>query len=275
MAYIKFCILTVETSLKDQSIYLTFNKEIDQTTLSYSNIILALNSNYIAPLATYDIVLGDDLKTLQLKFKDAPAVNQPYILMIQENIKDLEGNTLDKSLLRYLEFKSNVTSDVILKSPANFEIVEEQKFSWEERGDNPVNSFRLQVSTDTGFCNIVTDIVIKDQTSIVLGTPLKAGQYFYKIRAEVDDAFGPWCETRTFLVQQDEEYQEQDVSDDSTIDDDKEDVIVEDLVNDVKGERLIVEDSPKSGVTPSSFLFLFSEDIDPESLQVSVIRSDF
>lgn len=275
MAYIKFCILTVETSLKDQSIYLTFNKEVDQTTLSYSNIVLALNSTHIAPLATYDIVLGDDLKTLQLKFKDAPAVNQPYILMIQENIKDLEGNTLDKSLLRYLEFKSNVTSDVVPRSPSNFEIIEEQKFAWDEIGDNLVNVFRLQVATDTGFCNIVTDIIIKDQTSITLGTPLKAGQYFYRIRAEVDDNFGPWSEPRTFLVQQDKEYQEQDVSDDSTIDNDKDDVVVEDLVNDVKGERLVVEDSPKSGSTPKSFLFLFSEDIDPNSLQVSVVRSDF
>ena len=172
MAYIKFCIIAVETSLKEQSIYITFNKELDSDTLNYQNIILAINGTVSAPLASYNIILGDDLKTLKLQFTDSPTVNQPYILVLQDKISDLEGNTLDKSLFRNIIFKSSVTSDITLNSPANFEIITSQNFSWTENGDNLVNSYRVEhakelirqhpemkitsISMECGFANEVT-----------------------------------------------------------------------------------------------------------------------
>lgn len=271
MAYIKFCVIAVETSLKDQSIYITFNKELDSDTLTYQNIILAVNGTVSAPLASYSIILGDDLKTLKLQFTDSPTVNQPYILVLQDKISDLEGNTLDKSLFRNVIFRSSVTSDITLSSPANFEIVTVQNFSWTEKGDNPVNSYRLQVSSDTGFHNVIVDTIIKDKTFVTLGSPLGAGQYFYRVRAEVDGMFGVWSETRTFLVQQGNEYKEESAVD--TTEDDE--VAVEDLIGDIKDNKITLEEAPKSGVTPTSFTFLFSEDINPSDIKISVIRSDF
>ena len=272
MAYIKFCVIAVEVSLKDQSIYVTFNKEIDIDSLTYQNIILAYNNSVTSPLAAYNIILNKDLKTLRLQFVDAPIVNQPYILVLQDKISDLEGNTLDKSLFRNVMFKSSVTSDIILNSPANFEVISLQKFSWTEKGDDLVNSYRLQVSTDTGFHNLEVDIIIKDQTDIELNVPLVVGQYFYRVRAEQDDMFGVWSETRTFLVQKSNEYEE-DISD-SNVDSDN-DIPVEDLVGDIKDEKFTVEETPINGQTPSSFCFLFSDDIDDSDIKVSVIRSDF
>lgn len=274
MAYIKFCVVTVETVLKDQSVYVTFNKEVDIDSLNYQNIILALNGSTASPLASYDITLSDDLKTLKLHFIDAPIVNQPYILVLQDKISDLEGKTLDKSLFRNVLFKSSVTSDIILNSPANFEVISTQTFSWQETGNDPVNSFRLQIGTDTSFFNTVLDSVIKDQTSVTLSVPLKAGQYYYRVRAEVDSDFGVWSEIRTFLIQESNEYEEEALSEESIVDKENE-VTVEDFVGDIKSNIITVEDKPLNGTTPSSFSFLFSEDIDPNDIKISVIRSDF
>ena len=273
MAYIKFCIIAVETSLKDQSIYITFNKEVDSDSLNYQNIVLACNNLVTSPLAAYDIILGKDLKTLRLKFVDSPIVNQPYILVLQDKILDLEGNSLDKSLFRNVVFKSSITSDITINSPANFEIITSQTFSWTETGDNLVNSYRLQVSTDTGFHNLEVDTLIKDQTSVTLGAPLKAGQYFYRVRAEQDEMFGVWSNIYTFLVQEATEYEEKPISDDSVKE--NEDVAIEDLVGDIIDDKLTLTEQPANGVTPSSFSFLFSDNIDPSGIKISVIRSDF
>ena len=276
MAYIKFCIIAVETSLKDQSIYVTFNKEIDTDTISLQNVILAVNDTVTAPVANFQIIVNDDLKTVKLLLTDTPVVNLPYILVIRDTVKDLEGNNLDKSLFRNVTFKSNVTSDITVNNPANFEIITDQTFSWEETGDNPVNSYRLQVSSDTGFHNVQVDTLIKDKQSITLGAMLKPGQYFFRIRAEQGEEFGLWSQTRTFLVQQADEYEEEGINDEQQESSNNEETVVEDLVGDIKDDRIVVEERPVNGVTPStSFMFLLSEDISDEGITVSVIRSDF
>lgn len=275
MAYIKFCIVAVETSLKDQSIYVTFNKEIDTDTVSLQNIVLAVNDTVTAPVTNFKIIVGEDLKTVKLLLADTPAVNTPYVLVIRDTVQDLEGNNLDKSLFRNVMFNSNVTSDVIINSPANFEIITDQTFSWEETGDNLVYSYRLQISSDTGFHNIQADALIKDKQSVTLGAKLKPGQYFFRMRAEQGEEFGLWSQTRTFLVQQSNEYEEESVSEDQQDTEDTE-TVIEDLVRDIKDDRIIVEEGPVSGVTPTtSFTFLLSEDIKSEGITVSVIRSDF
>lgn len=274
MAYIKFCVIAVETSLRDQSVYITFNKEVDSDSLNYQNIILACNNLVTSPLAAYDIILGKDLKTLCLKFVDSPVVNQPYILILQDKILDLEGNNLDKSLFRNVTFKSSVTSSITINSPANFEVITSQTFSWTETGDNLVNSYRLQVSTDTGFHNLEVNSLIKDQTSVTLGAPLKVGQYFFRVRAEQDNMFGVWSEIYTFLIQKSSEDNEEKPTDGSSATE-NDDVPVEDLVGDILDDKLVLLEQPSNGITPASFSFLFSDSLDPSDIKVSVIRSDF
>lgn len=274
MAYIKFCVIAVETSLKDQSIFVTFNKEVNSDTLNYQNIIVALNGQVTSPLASYNIILGKDLKTLQLQFVNGIIVNQPYIVVLQDKISDLGGSTLDKSLFRNVIFQSAVTSTIRLDKPANFEVVQEQKFSWTELGSNPVNSFRVQVSTDTGFHNLETDIIVKDQTSVTIGIVPKTGQYFYRVRAEQDDeSYGVWSDIRSFLLQPSTDSASSTA--DITQNDNIEEVVIEDLVHDIRDDSLKVEQMPVNGTTPTSFSFLFSDDIDATDIVISVIRSDF
>ena len=276
MAYIKFCVVAVETDLKEQSIFVHFNKQVDTDFVNEQNITVALRDNSVATLSYFDLFTSDDLKTITIKFRNTPVVNSDYVLVIQNTLQDLEGNKLDKSLFRSVMLKSSVTSSINLVSPANFEIIKDKKFIWEEIGDNLINSFRIQISTDTGFHNVVIDSTVVGQTDITFGKELSHGQYYYRIRAEEDDNYGTWSEIRTFLIQEETEYEEETIGDtDSVTQTDSSEPTFENLVEEEKTGSLNLIEGPKSGVTPSSFSFLFSEDIDISNASVSIVRSDF
>jgi len=275
MAYIKFCVVAVETDLKESSIYIHFNKQVDTDTVNASNITVALRDNTVSTLSYFDLVVSDDLKTITIKFKDTPAVNSDYVIVIQNTLVDLEGNQLDKSLFRSVVFKSTVTSDISLVSPANFEILNTKKFVWTEEGDSPVNSYRIQISDDTGFHNLLIDSIVVGQNDVTFGKELRNGQYYYRIRAELGDDYGTWSEIRTFLIQSDSEYEEEPIAEDSTVETEIGEPTFENLVTEERVDLIRLIEGPKSGVTPSSFSFLFDEDIDISNIKVSIVRSDF
>jgi hypothetical protein len=275
MAYIKFCVVAVETDLKESSIYIHFNKQVDTDTVNASNITVALRDNTVSTLSYFDLVVSDDLKTITIKFKDTPVVNSDYVIVIQNTLVDLEGNQLDKSLFRSVVFKSTVTSDISLVSPANFEILNTKKFVWTEEGDSPVNSYRIQISDDTGFHNLLIDSIVVGQNDVTFGKELRNGQYYYRIRAELGDDYGTWSEIRTFLIQSDSEYEEEPIAEDSTVETEIGEPTFENLVTEERIDLIGLIEGPKSGVTPSSFSFLFDEDIDISNIKVSIVRSDF
>lgn len=275
MAYIKFCVVAVETDLKESSIYIHFNKQVDTDTVNASNITVALRDNTVSTLSYFDLVVSDDLKTITIKFKDTPVINSDYVIVIQNTLVDLEGNQLDKSLFRSVVFKSTVTSDISLVSPANFEILNTKKFVWTEEGDSPVNSYRIQISDDTGFHNLLIDSIVVGQNDVTFGKELRNGQYYYRIRAELGDDYGTWSEIRTFLIQSDSEYEEEPIAEDSTVETEIGEPTFENLVMEERVDLIRLIEGPKSGVTPSSFSFLFDEDIDISNIKVSIVRSDF
>lgn len=277
MAYIKFCVVAVESDLKEQSIYIHFNKEIDTDTISPQVITVALQDYNIATMAHYDISISPDLKTVAVKFLTTPIVNSNYVVLIQNTVLDLEGNKLDQSLFRNVMFKSTVTSSIELVRPVNFEIISDKTFSWTEVGSDLVNSFRIQVSTDTAFNNLLIDNAVKGSSSITFGKELNPGQYYYRVRAEQDSEIGTWSETRTFLIQQSDEYEEEVINTENDViaEDINGDPVIENLVEEERTDLLHMVTVPKSGITPTSFSFLFDDNIDISNLSVSVVRSDF
>jgi hypothetical protein len=82
--------VAVETDLKESSIYIHFNKQVDTDTVNASNITVALRDNTVSTLSYFDLVVSDDLKTITIKFKDTPVVNSDYVIVIQNTLVDLE-----------------------------------------------------------------------------------------------------------------------------------------------------------------------------------------
>lgn len=277
MAYIKFCVVAVESDLKEQSIYIHFNKEVDEDTISPQVITVALQDYNIATMAYYDLIVFKDLKTVQIKFLNVPIVNSNYVVLIQNTIKDIEGNILDQSLFRNVMFKSTVTSSIELTSPTNFEIITDKTFTWKEIGSDLINNFRIQISSDTDFNNLIINSTVIGKTTVTFGKELNAGQYYYRVRAEQDTEFGVWSEVRTFLIQADNEYEEEVIGteDDIVTEDINGDPVIENLVAEERTDLLTVIETPKSGITNPSFSFLFNDNIDTSTTVITITRSDF
>lgn len=274
MAYIKFSVISVETDLKEQSIFIHLNKQVDTDTVTIDNITVALRNYSLATMSYFDLSVLDDLKTITVKFRNTPIVNADYVLLIQDTLKDLEGNNLDQSLFRNVRFISTVTSTVELVSPVNFEVISNQRFVWKEVGEDLTNTYRIQISTDTSFYDLQVDLTVTDQTELLLGKQLKPAQYYYRIRAESGTDFGVWSETRTFLLSPTAvvttDTVDQTIDSNTTVADEIE---IEDLVEEQLNVLTAVE-VPESGATPTSFNFMFDEDIDTDTLVVSLIRKD-
>jgi len=274
MAYIKFCILAVETDLKEQSIIVQFNKQVDTDTVTPKNVYVTLNENNMSTTVPVDIIVDDSLQVLQIKFKETPIINQQYTLLIQDTVLDLEGNQLEYSLFRNVVFNSTVISDIELLSPSNYEVVKSVATSWEELGDSPVNRYRLQVSTDTAFHNIQVNSIVVGKTEVEFSTELTKGQYFWRVRAETKDEYGSWSEIRTFLLSTEPSEVGTITHDESDDIPDETAPIIEDLVSENENSLVLLQ-GPESGSTLQSFLFNFSEDIDISDMKVSIIRSDY
>ena len=264
--------MAVETSLKDQCIYVHFNKEIDTDTIDVKNFMVAAQESTTASLPLTDLTVSDDLKTVKISFLDTPLINTRYIIVVQNVVKDLEGHFLEQSLFRELYFKSTVTSTIQLLAPANFEIITNKTFSWQEVGDTLVNSYRIQVSTDTAFNNIQINSLVT-QLSITFGKELSKGQYYYRVRAEQDSNFGSWSEIRTFLIQENNEYKEETIEG-ATETQKEETVIIEDFVKDIKDNTLHLIGYPENGQTGKAFDFVFEEDLDITDVKVTIVRRD-
>lgn len=265
--------MAVETSLKDQCIYVHFNKEVDTDTIDVKNFTVAAQESTTASLPLTELTVSDDLKTVKISFLDTPLVNTRYIIVVQNTVKDLEGHFLEQSLFRELYFNSTVTSTIQLLAPVNFEIITVKTFSWKEVGDTLINSYRIQISTDTAFNNIQVNSLVT-QSGITFGKELSKGQYYYRVRAEQDNNFGSWSEIRTFLIQENGEYEGE--AADSTSETQKEEstVVIEDLVKDIKDDALHLIGYPENGKTGTAFDFVFEEDLDITDIKVTIVRRD-
>lgn len=281
MAYIRFAVISVSTDLQTQSVYITFNKQLDTDTVTLTNLMIAsqhknnkASLGLVTDLATFDIDTTDDLKTIILRFHDTPEINTDYALLLREGIADLEGTSLEHTLFRYVRFESTITSKVNLISPANFEKVTDLTLTWEETGSELTNCYRVQVSTENVFHVILIDSVVSDKTSVSLSGQLGPGQYYYRIRPETTEEYGTWSEVRTFIIEDTDPIKTIQQPDETAVVETDIEPVIEDWTTD-RPDRITLETGPDNGVTPLSFMFRFSEDIVSNTITVSVIRSDF
>lgn len=281
MAYIRFAVISVSTDLQTQSVYITFNKQLDTDTVNLTNLMIAsqhknekASVGLVTDLATFDVDTTDDLKTIILRFHDTPEINTDYALLLREGISDLEGSFLEHTLFRYVRFESTVISTVSLVSPANFEQITDLTLTWEESGSELTNRYRVQVGTENVFHVILIDSVVSNKTSVSLAGQLGAGQYYYRVRPETAEEYGSWSEVRTFIVADADPVETTQQSDETAIVETDIEPVIEDWTTD-RPDRITLEAGPNNGVTPLSFMFQFSADIATNTITVSVVRSDF
>ena len=220
MAEFIFCVQAITPDLYNQCVDIRLSAEPDEDTVNEGNIFLMhTGDNNDKSIAPFDIEIDDRIIRLHLREWAVP--NDRYVLIVQKGIKNLMGDMeLETSILREVFFRSDVTSDVLILSPADYEEISGAlNVKWEETArklSDLVGSFYLEVARENAFYNVVCSTFIsrtaakKDKKGIY-SIPLKEiadpGQYFVRVRSErkKNGDYGKWSNVATFVIKSTEE----------------------------------------------------------------------
>ena len=200
-----FQINSIEASLKEQSLYITLNADVDESTVNDDNLILMNKAS--RAMIPFDISI--DRKVIQLKLKRWAEPNSEYILIVEAGIKSLVGVELESSISRKIIFKSEILNGVRILNPINFESmtdIGELKVRWEEtlppRKKKKYKRYRIEISKDQAFINqaIETYVDISDEVYEMTFNEFSLGQFFIRMRVEDNDQYGPWSEIISFTI---------------------------------------------------------------------------
>lgn len=193
----RFQLLSIKPSLKDKLIHLTFSLDVDEESVVDNIYLMQEKPRKIVPCK----ILVDG-RIIDVKLNDWPVPNIQYSLVIEPGkILSITEDKLEHLLPAHVEFKSEVTSEIKIVSPSNFEeITDELKVRWKEIGVNPTLRYYIEISTENTFYNIVFNTVIdktiqpcaENEYTVKLPSIKTPGQYFIRIRAENEHEYGRW-----------------------------------------------------------------------------------
>lgn len=268
MAEFKFSILSINTSLKDKSVFIECALDVDEDTVTPNTVILLNKTTNSIEL--YDAVVEG--KIIQVLMKRWPEPGDEYTILIQGGIQSVVGDKLESTLMRSFTFKSEVTSNVAIVSPTNFEKISELKIVLNETGKTTGNYY-LEVAKENAFYNLTHHSEIIGKKELIL-TDLEPGQYYVRARAFEGKEYGRWSETITFVYEKAASTEQPSTTPEAPK---KEDPIIDDTVPVIIVDEVVkLLSSPVSGTTPSDrFSFTFDSPFTMDGVEITVFRGDF
>ena len=258
--YQEFNVLRISTSLLEKKVVVAFSLDVNEETVTLDTLVLVEK----ATSRIVSTIINARRNVVELELVDWPVPNAEYLIKVQKGIKSIVNDELPDSLQRNLIFNSEITSVVEVLSPADHEEINELLITWKEKqvrsSEDLVNSYYLEISTDTAFYNIVKRTEVHGKESIKL-SGLPGGQYYLRIRAQKDGQYGRWSDTATFVVKEESKktgpiFEEEEEDDGPVFE-----------------EELAVIGVPVNGESLNSFLIEFDDDIDIDSIEdIVVIR---
>ena len=279
--YKQFNLSSITPLALEKRIDLKFNFDIDESSIQGDSIILTtLNGGDHIP---FKYVVKNDL--ISLKLDEWPEPETVYHIIVEQEIKNITGQKLNSAIRRKLRFKSEITSKCSIKSPYQYEKLDELKFEWLESEE--YGSYYIEVAKENRFYNLVYsgDVYTKSISPIL--ADLKPGQYYVRVRVQKDNEYGPWSPIVTFIYKEvcACDYPEEDgPSADAEMPGAWDDIFdnTPDSPNQDNDDSFIeIEDDlevltqPQNGETPLEFVFEFDKELDVYSGKVVVIRRDF
>lgn len=187
-------------------------------------------------------------------FKEWPAPNTEYYLKIQKGILSVFNDELPASLHRRIFFESMVTSSVNIVKPFDYEEITSLYIKWEEVPEQELAaSYYIEIAKDPAFYNIACNTLIHGSQEAHIAD-IDDGQYYIRIRCQVDKSYGPWSNVITFVLKKDEEAPD---------DKDDEPFLEEDI---------IFVELPEDGITPESFLIKLDCEIDDRYGEITITK---
>lgn len=286
--YNKFCITEIAKSALNREIRLVFNYEVEPKTATTESIKLSTLDGKI--LYFTPIVEGIEVV---LKLKEWPETGIEYQLTIDTTLKSLAGTALEKTFRKSLSFPQEITAKAVIKSPYNFEKLDEIRISIAD--DQNFNEYFIEVARD----NIFYDIIYSEQIYTGDISPLipnvLPGQYYVRARCQKNEGYGPWSKVITFIYKyicDDEEPKEEGPSAGAEVPGAWDDLYKPEIEGSFAGKgdgcatsqkppeveietELEIITAPESGETPDQFIFEFDKELDHALGEVILIKRDF
>ena len=286
--YNKFCITEITKSALNREIRLVFNYEVEAKTATAESIKLSTLDGKI--LHFIPIVEGTEVV---LKLKEWPETGIEYQLTIDTTLKSLAGTSLEKTFRKSLSFPQEITAKAVIKSPYNFEKLDELRLSIAD--DQDFNEYFIEIARD----NIFYDIIYSEEIYTCDISPLipnvLPGQYYVRARCQKNGSYGPWSKVVTFIYKyicDDEVPKEEGPSAGAEMPGAWDDLYRPEIEgsSDGQGEgigsgekpptveietELEIITAPESGETPEQFIFEFDKELDHALGEVILIKKDF
>ena len=280
--YKQFQVSQVDLRPLDKRINVKFNFDVEESSIKNDSFnLISMDGDHI----NFKITCCEDIVSLHLD--EWPVPDTIYQLIIEKEVESIIGNKLMTSIRKKIHFKAQITSKVRIKSPYNFERLEELCFEYDDSEN--VASYYIEIAKENKFFNLTYSGHVFSKKFAPVIPDLKAGQYYIRIRVQDGEDYGPWSDIQTFIYKY--------ICDDNNEDADSPSANTEfpsaweDLYespskkppkeeeDEDEGIEVVGEleplITPQNGVTDIEFVYEFDRELDPGFGEVIVIKREF
>lgn len=277
--YNRFCVIGIELSGLEKSLVINFNKDVDSSSVGLDTIKL---SSIDGEALHFEWIVKDSKVILHLN--TYPDASSEYLLSIDASLSDISGMQLDAVFRKKITFPEEITSIVTIKSPYNFEKV--QELSFELTDSESLGAYYGEIASDNRFYNLVFDGEIFTGKFAPVIPEMKPGQYYARFRCQNSSGYGKWSRVISFIyknVCDDDEPKPDGPSADGKMPGAWDNLYGFEITESghIPSQSVEVEDelivltAPESGQTPLSFVFEFDRALKPTSGEVIIIKREF
>ena len=288
--YQEFCILDVEPKAYEKKLIIYTNKDLSRTRFE-TEAQVQVYERQSKSEALFTKSIDETNKNIVIEFNDWPIPNTEYIVSVK-NLYTVVDEPIESNIKKKVVFPSTIASTITITEPAMFQQIKENNltvtFIETSETSELINSYYLEIGTNTAFDNIVVHSNVKEK-SVKIDVPAP-NQYFLRVRAEKEDKseYGKWSDTISFRVgdrintedKDDPNYNDHNynidpnIKKDPDIDDPKKDNPDEPDI-DIDLETFEVLNKIKQNVTPENILLQLSKEIDPDCVpNIMIIKSE-
>lgn len=251
--YQNFAIVSIAANSSKKVIRIVCTLDVDEA--SVLSDAVCLSDCVTGQRIAIDCKVNQD--TIVIHLRDWPIANREYLVSIGTTIRSITGEQLAEDFRCKTIFKSEIRSKLTVTFPADYEEIDALRFAWKEwspEQEEPINSYYLEIAADNGFFDLCKSTEVVGRSEIMLDD-LPKGQYYFRIRAQNETAYGSWSKIVSFLFHP---------NDGTLLPDDPEEPVY--------APPLQLISAPVNGETPATFLLEFDEMLSADDLQITLFR---
>lgn len=281
--YKAFNLSSVKLDAINKQIVLHFNFDIDEKSVegSFLNLV-SMDGDHV----NFKYKVHND--NIILYLDEWPNPEKEYQILIEKKLRNIANQFLNNAIRYKLSFDTYIVSLVNIKSPYNFQTLQELTFKWEDTEN--IGQYYVEIAKENSFYNLVysSEVYTNDITLTI--PDMLPGQYYIRVRVQKDNQYGKWSDIVSFIYKYICDCEEDkdpgpsanasmpspwsDIYGDGSTFEPIDKNILESIQPEVEDELEILG-FPVNGETPSNFTFTFNMPLDNNYGNVTIIKREF